>query len=338
MMLGFVQVPAAPQQSSPVTRVVPSDGRFEFYFKSIDRLTEGMKLKPLRSLSLKPGDVELRVWEMANGDSGYVIRRTANKWSAVAGDQFQQTKPRLRPVPTSTDWAAVWERLERDGIGDLRDDSERGSCNTILDGVAYVVEIAREKSYRTYNISNPRLDRSEDGDRFLRLLPTLYGAFRGERTEIDPRSDPAKLPTGEVKTVVSAVAAATLGVTAPPIRAWRSATGATTERAADIQLAPDEALAEATDLRTPQCQELPVMFRLIRSTEDVVVELLIEPNGKVLATRARSNRGFVGQTSEDIALKWTFRPLVGRNELRSAMLTVRYQQEWVPFPWLKTGK
>src|SRR5436190_4099554 len=155
------------------TKIVPDDTWVNLYFEEIDQFSEQMGLKPLRTIALEPGDLELRVWKGFGiaGSNGYAVSRVRGKWSANAMVQLPYQQAHFNKVPHSTDWANMWADLQRGGIADIRDDSEIPKCTQVLDGVSYVVEIARAGFYRTYMVRNPQSVRSEDGDKFLHLLP-----------------------------------------------------------------------------------------------------------------------------------------------------------------------
>ena len=317
---------------SSQTKNIPDALWVKIYFEEIDRLAQRMRLKPLRTLRLRSDELEVRVWTgFGLGPlTGHVIRRSEGRWSALASRQAYKTPTESLRVPRSTDWAATWARLERDGIREIRDDSENPSCHMVLDGIGYVVEIAERDAYRTYLVSNPQTARTADGDRFLALLPVLLEAF-GEK----PWVDVAKLPTRELGTVTSVVAEtpAKLAVPTP----WRMAVGQSVEGVPDISLSGEQVLAQAVEIRTPTCHDLPEVFRTARFSPpmDVAVELLIEPNGAVRAVRGLSGWASLHQPSFDAALKWKFQPLPGGNQIRRATVTIRYREDWLEFPWLK---
>jgi hypothetical protein len=315
------------------TKTIPGAHWVKLYFESIDRQAQGMELKQLRTLSLQADEIEVRVWEgFGIGPlTGYVMKRSKGKWSALASRQWYKRPLESLPVPRSTDWAATWARLEREGIRDIRDDSERPPpCRMVTDGVGYVVEIAQGEAYRTYLVSNPQSERSEDGDRFLRLWPVLLRAF-GEA----PSVDVTKLPTRELQTITSVVVEKPAPSASPA--PWRSASGMPVDRAPDVVLTGEQALAQAVDLRTPGCNDLPPLLRAFRfpTAQTIAVELLIEPNGHVGGVRVPSGHPLLGQVSAELALRWKFAPVEGGDQVRGATLGIRYQEAWVEFPWLK---
>jgi len=308
-------------QNSSQTRTVPNAPWVKIYFESIDRLAGQMKLKALRAVRLGSDGIELRVWESGGSLTGYVIKRSDGKWSARAARQRSRNSVEELKVPSATDWATVWAKLYQAGLADIRDDSDNPACAMVLDGVAYVVEIAQGSSYRTYLVSNPQSARTEDGDRFLALLPALLEAF-GEKPPVDVTT----LPIRERQIVSSVVPQMPeqLDTHSP---AWASA---------EVLLRTEEALAQVVSIRTPGCEELPAQAKLMPLSRfgEVAVELLIEPDGTVRSARALSGHFPLRSPSVDAASKWRFTSIPG-GQLRGAVLTIRYRNDWVDLPWLK---
>lgn len=332
VLLLAVELVGASRQAPRSTTVEPVASWAKSYFQTIDRLAQRMKLTPLRSLTLGPGDLEVRIWEGfgIGGLRGFAAKRVGQKWSTVAIVERPHQQAAFTVVPKSTDWAGTWARLEQDGISEIPDDPKGPTCLLVMDGVAYVVEIATEGFYRTFHVNNPEIQRSEDGDRFLRLLATLYPAFGAL-----PPVDVSKLPRGAVQ-VVSSVSSVRPPTTAEQPSGWSTAGGEVRERLPDIQMPSPEALAQGIELTTPRCQEgLPPIAAQSRVTGDVAVELRIEPNGTVSAARSLSGSALLRGPSVEAALRWKFVPMASGNQARRTVLTVTYKQEWTPFPWLK---
>lgn len=312
-------------------RIVPTASWVSIYFEAIDALTRRVKLKPLRTLRLPPGDLEIRIWEgFGLGPlRGFIIRRTGTKWSALAPTEWPDRRAKLAAVPRSTDWARTWDELERGGLLQLRDDSEIPQCEMVLDGIGYVVEIARGGYYRTFLVDNPQSLRSEDGDRFLRLLPALISAFGGKPADVG-----SQLPAGQLE-IVGTISSDPPGALPVEPSEWQSSTGLMPQRAADIQWRADEAIAAAVNLTTPPCRDLPSSVNRLHVPGDVVVEVRIEPDGTVSAARALAGPPLLREPSVKSALEWTFSPMASGNATRGATLTVRYREGWVRFPWIK---
>jgi hypothetical protein len=333
MLVGVFAIGAvADAERGLQSRVIPDAPWVKIFFEDIDRLAGQMKLKPLRTISLPAGDVEVRVWEgFGLGPlTGYILRRSAGRWSAHSATQLSNGTAQLLRVPPSTDWAVTWERLRQQGFTEIKDDSERRSCVRTFDGVGYVVEVAEGASYRTYFVSNPQTHRSEDGDRFLRLLPVMLEAF-GKKGWVDV----ADLPTREYRN------ASTVVTTLPALlieTAWTFSQGQASALNSDVTLSGQKAMDVALNIHTPSCEELPPALDSLRfrdETGDVAVELLVDPNGTVRAARARSGFSGLHAPSVDAALNWKFETVPDGTIVRRTLLTIRYREALVDYPWLR---
>jgi len=158
------------QHTNP-TKLVPNqqaqrigipDASWELaFFTALDERTQKVKLPSLRTVALSEPDLEVRFWYDGRPDviNGFVIRRSANRWSATAVRQIRNRQPsevnlEALPVPKSG-WDAAWAKLVGAGILTLPDASEP-HCNAAgFDTVAYVIETNVGGVYRTYRYSNP---------------------------------------------------------------------------------------------------------------------------------------------------------------------------------------
>jgi hypothetical protein len=330
------------QSSSTPTRIVPDAVWVKIFFESVDKLTKRLGFKPLRAAVIKPGNLEVRIWTGfgISGMGGTIIQRVGDKWSAVTLSDPQGTrmingkrvKPSSNKAPDTIDWAQTWEKLEYAGIENIRDDSEIPHCGAILDGVSYVVEIAKEKSYRTYMVANPQLQRSEDGDRFLHVISIIQEAFGGI-----PADDPAKLQSGEVRVVASFSSDTLVAVEPLGLKSDGSEykIGTIPPEDSIVHLTPEEGLAQALDIYAPQCQDFPIPQRYFRFTGDVFMEVYIQPDGKVAAAKALRGHSALAVRTLEAALKWKFMPIADGNKIRQTEFSVRYKEAWVRFPWIK---
>jgi hypothetical protein len=324
--------------------IIPNNTWVKIYFEEIDRLAKIMKIKNLRSVRLQPEVLEVRVWWGfgISSNGGMVFKRVGKRWAAASMVDPRHTtsvngrfvEPSVKQGPANTDWAQTWERLKQAGILDIKDDSEIPHCQQILDGICYVVEIAQPDFYRTYLVANPELQRSEDGDKFLRLLDIIQEAFGGQPT--DPL---AELPTGEEKAVASfsseiSISSNILGVR-PDGSEYKI--GNIPPENLLLRLAPEEVLAQGINLDFSQCSELPVPWRYIAllAEGEVVMDLFIGPDGSVAAAKAISGTHVLAENALRAASKWKFKPLNDSEIIRNTRLSIRYQKKWVPFPWLR---
>jgi hypothetical protein len=334
---------AIAQISSTSTRVVPDTIWVNIFFESIDKLAINLGFKPLRAIAIRPGDFELRIWTGfgISGLGGTIVRRIDHKWSAFILSDPQGTRringryvePSAKKAAESIDWARIWEKLEREGIENIRDDSEIPHCKAVLDGVSYVVEIAREDYYRTYMVANPQIQRSEDGDRFLHIMSIFRDAFGGTSAD-----DLTKLPTGEVLTVASFSHEVTNSGN-PLGRRFEGSeyvVGTIPSEDSVIRVSPEEGYAQRINLFIPQCYELPVPQRYIANQleGEVVMELFIHPDGSTSAARALLGQPVLAENALRAALKWKFVPMNIGDKIRRTVISIRYQKKWVRYPWI----
>lgn len=322
------------------TRILPDAGWVEIYFTSIDDLTRHLGLKPLRSAKIKTGDLEVRIWSGfgISGNRGLVIKRLRNRWSVFSLSDPQGTEsingipvgPSIRSEPGGTRWAGIWGKMEQAGIAEIRDDSEIPHCSVVLDGISYVVEIAKADYYRTYMVGNPQIQRSEDGDKFLRVMSVLQKAL-GDKS----RDKLADLPVGEEK-IVGTLSSDTSG-SGKALDGHEYTVGEIPQESSIVRLPTEEVLAQGISLHVPECQEWSnnLLRRIQRVSAKVVVELFIRPDGTVSAARALYGPSLLAVESLQAAMKWKFIPLTNSNEIRSTVVSLLYEKKWVQFPWIK---
>jgi hypothetical protein len=308
-------------------RVVPNANWVSVYFGSVDRLTRHLHLDPLRTATLRAGDLDVRIWEGfgIGGYRGYVIRRIGQKWSGVAVTEDTSGRRAFPKVSAAADWGATWEALERGGLVAIRDDSELVHCQHVNDGIGYVVEIAKENYYRTYLVDNPQSLRSQDGDRFLQLLPVLHRAF-GESAE----QDSVFLSNGEVRGVSSVVATSSSASGNRLLTPWKWAGAVVPWDTPARTIRSEDALASGLNLKGPRCEDLPAPVRYLQMTGEVAIEVVIDESGSVIAARALSGLPMLLHPSVDWSFRWQF----PAGERRNAVLSIKYDRQWTPFPWL----
>lgn len=151
--------------------------------KSIDEITKDAGLSKLRTVKLPEGDLEVRIWVGfgVNGVDGLILRRSAQQWSALHLHGMAETPPlpnvKEELGPPKSGWEKTWLRLTEAGILTLPDASEK-DCNTYInDGTSYVVEINKNRIYRTYMYDNPDHARCEDARKVLQIGEILGEEF-----------------------------------------------------------------------------------------------------------------------------------------------------------------
>jgi hypothetical protein len=159
---------------SEFTWTVPKKTWEPIFFEEIDERTKIARLPTLR-VALPKDDLELRIW---NGFGltaleGFVLKRSAGKWSAIHLDGIYDKLPARRyqkqlSAPKSG-WNESWRKLMELGILTLPDAAEAGCSTSVLDGMSYVVEINHELTYRTYMYDNPSYAKCEQARTMIRI-------------------------------------------------------------------------------------------------------------------------------------------------------------------------
>jgi hypothetical protein len=174
------------RQSHELRRVIPSASWEPIFFRDINAVAKFSGQTDLRQTNLAEGDVEVRVW-WGGGLSpleGITLRRVAGQWSALhakADNYYQPQKAERRELrPPKSGWEAVWQQLVNSGILTLPDASEL-NCNVGgLDGGAYVVEINKDNTYRTYMYDMPSEAKCNEARQMMEIGDTLFEEFLGE--------------------------------------------------------------------------------------------------------------------------------------------------------------
>jgi hypothetical protein len=161
-------------------------GRWEpIFFKFINERTGAANLPALRTVALRDGDIEVRIWigfGISGGD-GFILRRSANEWSAIhLRGMFDRDPPqkhqeqRNLAVPKSG-WNRMWQRLVDAEILTLPDALAIDCRGGALDGVSYVVEINVDRIYRAYLYDNPQLARCGEAKKMVEIGDILFEEF-----------------------------------------------------------------------------------------------------------------------------------------------------------------
>ncbi len=153
------------------------------FFMALDERIQKVKLPRLRTVVLSEGDLEVRFWYDSRPDviNGFVIRRSANQWSAVGVRQTRNRQPsevklEALAVPKSG-WETAWAKLVAAGILTLPDASELNCNSAGLDTVAFVIETNVHRLYRTYRYSNPSHAECDDAKRIVLIEEIIDEEF-----------------------------------------------------------------------------------------------------------------------------------------------------------------
>lgn len=177
-------------QNQQVPRIeIPNASWEPSFFKALDERTQKVKLPSLRTVVLSEQDLDARFWYDTRPDviSGYVIRRSGDRWSAVF---VRQTRDRLpsevkleaMPVPRSG-WETAWAKLVNAGILTLPDAAELGCNSPSFDTVAYVIETNVHGIYRAYRYSNPLHGECDEAKRIVLIEEIIGEEFGPQSTQ-----------------------------------------------------------------------------------------------------------------------------------------------------------
>jgi hypothetical protein len=145
------------QKSAGIQIIIPNARWEQFFFRSINDATEKAQLPRLRKVSLYNDDIEVRIWRgfgLSNLEA-VILKRRAGKWSAshLKADTyiqpFENVEVKELDAPKSG-WDSFWNQMNERKLLELPDASEIGCDIAMIDGVGHVVEINRNRIYRTY--------------------------------------------------------------------------------------------------------------------------------------------------------------------------------------------
>jgi hypothetical protein len=165
-------------------RVTNPNPRWEqIFFPIINRHVLFADLPDLRTVILPEEDFEVRVWIGfgLEGEEGIILRYEGTNWNGyhlrgiVDRPPHSHSKDRLK-APKSG-WEMAWQKLVEAGILTLPD-SDRINCNEMAkDGVGYVVEINKNKTYRTYRYSNPQIQKCKEAQQIMTIGDIIADEF-----------------------------------------------------------------------------------------------------------------------------------------------------------------
>jgi hypothetical protein len=178
-----VQPASAAQEEGALRLSIPTDGWEPIFFESINGRAGVAGLASLRTVGLPKDDLEVRVW-VGFGVSaleGFVLKRAKGRWSATHLEGVHRRLPKseyqkVLQTPKSG-WDAAWQRLVDAGILTLPDASAVGCSAGINDGMSYVVEVNKDKAYRTYMYDNPDHATCVEAEQMLKVVEIIAEEF-----------------------------------------------------------------------------------------------------------------------------------------------------------------
>jgi hypothetical protein len=171
------------QRKEDLRLLIPNDTWEPIYFRSINERTGEANVPSLRTVVLPEGDFEVRVWAGFGlyGIDGLILRRSADRWSAVHLHGMSGRPPlgkyeRELDAPKSG-WPNAWQRLVDAGVLTLPDSSSIKCDSGINDGKSYVVEVNKDRVYRTYQYDNPDYAKCAEAKQMIKIGEVLAEEF-----------------------------------------------------------------------------------------------------------------------------------------------------------------
>ena len=152
--------------------------------KSINEITREAELTNLRAGALPGDDVEVRVWVNALRRSrALILRRSAGRWSAIhlrgmlTGQKLEKREVLFAP---HSGWEGAWARLVSAGILTLPDAAEAQCSTGVIDGIGYIVEVSKDRTYRTYMYDNPSYSKCDNARQMIKIVGIIEDEFGWE--------------------------------------------------------------------------------------------------------------------------------------------------------------
>jgi hypothetical protein len=171
------------QDASSLRVIIPNASWEPIFFREINSVTKLSGQSDLRKTNLADGDFEVRVWWgfSLSPLEGVTLRRVVGQWSAIhtKADNYHEpskaTRVELRPPKSG--WETFWQRLVDSRILTLPDASEL-NCNVNgIDGGAYVVEVNRDRTYRTYMYDSPSEAKCNEAKQMIKIGDIIFEEF-----------------------------------------------------------------------------------------------------------------------------------------------------------------
>lgn len=171
------------QEAREPRLIIPETGWEPAFFSTLNERATGVNLSNLRTVALPDNDFEIRFWfdGLPYGVDGIVLRYSANQWTAIrlrgiAEHTHFRMQQETLPVPKSG-WETAWQRLVSAGILTLPDATEVQCDAGGLDGGGFVVEINKNRVYRTYRYGSPELAQCNEARQILQISEIFSDEF-----------------------------------------------------------------------------------------------------------------------------------------------------------------
>ncbi len=149
--------------------------------KSINEITSEAGLPNLRATVLPGDDMEVRVWvDASEYGRAFILRRAAGQWSAIRlRGMLREQKLQKYAVLSAprSGWDGAWGRLMNAGILTLPDAAGIQCKAGVLDGIGYIVEVNKDKAYRTYMYDNPQHAKCDEAKQMIKIANIIEEEF-----------------------------------------------------------------------------------------------------------------------------------------------------------------
>ncbi|CAN5557584.1 hypothetical protein BH10ACI1_BH10ACI1_26510 [soil metagenome] len=161
------------------------DGKWEkTFFKGIDEVTESAGLEKLREKNLHKKDIEIRVWRgFGLGPlEGMIFNQTDNQWAVYYLSQDEKselTKANVNQLLRNpkSGWDSFIKQIYDAGILELPDLDAINCDVSTIDGMSYVVEIYKDKVYRTYRYNSLSEKKCNEGKQMNEIAKIIAKEF-----------------------------------------------------------------------------------------------------------------------------------------------------------------
>lgn len=163
-VIGWIQY----QESQKIRLILPNARWESIFFDGFNGGRTGINhaaklagLEELRKMRLEKENIEVRIWRGFSLEplEGVVIKRSNGQWSALhlkTDNYYDYGKVEVTMMnQPKSGWDSFRKQIIDKEILTLPDSSEINCGDIGNDDSSYVVEINRDKVYRTYRLSNP---------------------------------------------------------------------------------------------------------------------------------------------------------------------------------------
>ncbi len=163
---------------------IPNANWEKIFFEGINAITDSTGLEKLREKNLSKNDTEIRVWRGFGLEplEGMLFKQIDNRWTVYyvsqdkKYDSIKAETIQLLRKPKSG-WKSFTDQIFDEGILELPDSEKIGCDVDTLDGQSYVVEIYKNKIYRTYRYDSASETKCPEGKKMNNIAEIIAKEF-----------------------------------------------------------------------------------------------------------------------------------------------------------------